>query len=83
MGAHAVKVGDITELEAEVRRAVDAGGVQVIVIDTDPGPSTAAGGAWWDVVPPSVSERTGMASVRSAYEDGRKGQNMGHKTDWS
>jgi 3D-(3,5/4)-trihydroxycyclohexane-1,2-dione acylhydrolase (decyclizing) len=83
MGAQAVKVGDIAELEAEVRRAVNAGGVQVVVIETDPGPSTAAGGAWWDVVPPAVSERKGMASVRSAYQQGRKGQNMGRQSNRS
>ena len=83
MGAQAVKVGDIAELEAEVRRAVNAGGVQVVVIETDPGPSTAAGGAWWDVAPPAVSERKGMASVRSAYQQGRKGQNMGRQSNRS
>ena len=49
LGAEAVKVASIAELEDEVARAVSAGGVQVIVIDTDPGPSTAAGGTWWDV----------------------------------
>ena len=32
-------------------------GVDVIVIDTDPGPSTEAGGVWWDVAVPAVSER--------------------------
>ena len=30
-----------------------------------------------------VSERKGMASVRSAYQDGRKGQNMGRQSDRS
>ena len=29
----------------------------VIVIDTDPAASTEAGGAWWDVAVPEVSER--------------------------
>jgi 3D-(3,5/4)-trihydroxycyclohexane-1,2-dione acylhydrolase (decyclizing) len=37
----------------------------VIVIDTDPGPSTAAGGTWWEVGVPEVSER---AEVTAAYE---------------
>jgi len=78
MGAHAVKVAGISELESEVARAVSEGGVQVIVIDTDPGPSTAAGGTWWDVAVPAVSDRAGMADIRTSYEQGRQGQKMGH-----
>ena len=79
MGANAVKVETIAALEDEVARAVAAGGVQVIVIDTDPGPSTAAGGTWWDVAPPAVSDRPGIAAIRSTYEQGRQGQKMGQK----
>ena len=77
MGAVAVKVTGIDQLETEVRRAAEQGGVQVIVIDTDPGPSTAAGGTWWDVAPPAVSDRPGMPAVRKSYEDGRQRQKMG------
>ena len=79
LGAEAVKVASIAELEDEVARAVSAGGVQVIVIDTDPGPSTAAGGTWWDVAPPAASDRPGMTAIRSSYEQGRQGQKMGQK----
>ena len=77
MGAEAVRVAGIDQLETEVRRAAEQGGVQVIVIDTDPGPSTAAGGTWWDVAPPAVSDRPGMPAVRKSYEDGRQRQKMG------
>ncbi len=79
MGATAVKVAGIDELEAAVTRAVAAKGVQVVVIDTDPGPSTAAGGSWWDVAVPAISDREGMAAIRTSYEAGRQTQKMGQK----
>ena len=49
--------------------AVARKGVDVLVIDTDPGPSTAAGGTWWEVGVPAVSER---AEVMAAYEGWRE-----------
>jgi 3D-(3,5/4)-trihydroxycyclohexane-1,2-dione acylhydrolase (decyclizing) len=65
MGARAQKAGSIAELEAMTAEAVARKGVDVIVIDTDPGPSTAAGGTWWEVGVPAVSER---AEVTAAYD---------------
>ena len=65
MGARAQKAGSIAELEAMTAKAVARKGVDVIVIDTDPGPSTAAGGTWWEVGVPAVSER---AEVTAAYD---------------
>ncbi len=65
MGARAQKAGSITELEALTAEAVARKGVDVIVIDTDPGPSTAAGGTWWEVGVPEVSARP---EVTAAYE---------------
>ena len=65
MGARAQKAGSIAELEALTAEAVARKGVDVIVIDTDPGPSTAAGGTWWEVGVPEVSERP---EVTAAYE---------------
>ena len=44
MGARAQKAGSIDELETLTAEAVTRKGVDVIVIDTDAGPSTAAGG---------------------------------------
>ena len=41
----------------------------MIVIETDPPRSTAAGGHWWDVAVPEVSER---AEVRAAREAMRR-----------
>lgn len=68
MGAKAVKVKDISNLEAELRSAKGATKPVVIVIDTDPAPSTGAGGHWWDVAVPEVSTRAEVRAARTAYE---------------
>ncbi|MGV8953931.1 MAG: 3D-(3,5/4)-trihydroxycyclohexane-1,2-dione acylhydrolase (decyclizing) [Cypionkella sp.] len=68
MGAHAVKVTTIAELEAALLAAKGAKIPQVIVIDTDPWPSTEAGGTWWDVGVPEVSDRAEVKAAREAYE---------------
>ena len=71
MGARAQKAGSIAELEAMTADAIGRDGIDVIVIDTDPEPSTAAGGAWWEVGVPEVSDR---AEVAAAYEGWRAGK---------
>ncbi len=68
LGAQAIKVGSIAELEAALIRAKTATRPVVIVIDTDPWPSTAEGGTWWDVAVPQVSARPEVNSARAAYE---------------
>jgi 3D-(3,5/4)-trihydroxycyclohexane-1,2-dione acylhydrolase (decyclizing) len=68
LGATAEKVGSIIELEAALGRARDAAGTYVVVIDTDPAITTEAGGAWWDVAVPEVSERGGVTAARAAYD---------------
>jgi 3D-(3,5/4)-trihydroxycyclohexane-1,2-dione acylhydrolase (decyclizing) len=67
LGALSEKVDDIAGLEAAMGRAAAAERTYVIVIDTDPGLSTAAGGAWWDVAVPEVSDRAEVAGARAAY----------------
>ena len=74
MGARAQKAGSIGELEAMTREAVARKGVDVIVIDTDPGPSTAAGGTWWEVGVPEVSERSEVATAYEGWRAGKKHQ---------
>ena len=74
MGANAVKVANIAELEAEMQKAKTATIPTVIVIDTDPMPGTGAGGTWWDVAVPEVSNRTEVTEARKAYEVGTKAQ---------
>jgi 3D-(3,5/4)-trihydroxycyclohexane-1,2-dione acylhydrolase (decyclizing) len=68
MGAAAVQVASITELEAALGRAKAASGPFVVVIDTDPHPSTPHGGTWWEVAVPEVSERAEVRDKRAAYE---------------
>ncbi len=74
MGAKAVKVGSIAELEAALAEAKGAAIPVVIVIDTDPAPSTAAGGTWWDVAVPEVSTRAEVRAARARYEENTKKQ---------
>ncbi|EAR51105.1 Acetolactate synthase [Oceanicola granulosus HTCC2516] len=68
MGAAAVKVADLENLEAEIGKARDRDIPTVIVIDTDPYPGTGVGGHWWDVAVPEVSARPEVASARAEYE---------------
>jgi 3D-(3,5/4)-trihydroxycyclohexane-1,2-dione acylhydrolase (decyclizing) len=65
MGAVSVKVGSIAELEEALAKRHDKSVPYVLVIDTDPYPSTEHGGTWWEVGVPEVSDR---AEVRAAHE---------------
>lgn len=76
MGAVAVKVADIAELEAHLARAKGADRPYVIVIDTDPGPSAAGGGTWWDVGVPEVSVRETVRAARAKYETSKSLQRL-------
>ena len=49
----------------------------VLVIDTDPLASTEAGGHWWDVAVPEVSERAEVRAARANYEIAMKTQRLG------
>ncbi len=77
MGAAAVKAASIAELETAFKAARAAKSTQVIVIDTDPMGSTDAGGFWWDVAVPAVSERAEVGAARRGYEDALKLQRVG------
>ena len=77
LGAEAVKVKSIAELETAFKKARGAGSTQAIVIDTDPIGSTDAGGFWWDVAVPAVSERKEVGAARRAYEVAQKLQRVG------
>jgi len=68
MGAEAVKVGSIAELEAALARRHDAKGPHVVVIDTTAYPPREIGGFWWDVAVPAVSERQEVLKARVGYE---------------
>ena len=69
MGAHAEKASDIQDLEAKIQSARGRDIPSVIVIETDPYPGTGAGGSWWEVAIPEVSEREEVRAARRVYEE--------------
>ena len=73
MGAQAVKVNDIGQLEVELRAAKSSKLPVVLVIDTDPWPGTEGGGAWWDVGIPEVSDRPAVQAARARQDAQRAG----------
>jgi 3D-(3,5/4)-trihydroxycyclohexane-1,2-dione acylhydrolase (decyclizing) len=77
LGAEAVKVASIGELEGALAKARRAAKVQVIVIDTDPMTTTDAGGHWWDVAVPEVSPRPTVVAARENYEKALAAQRVG------
>jgi 3D-(3,5/4)-trihydroxycyclohexane-1,2-dione acylhydrolase (decyclizing) len=76
MGARSIKVGSIAELEAALATRMGAKGPVVIVIDSDPYPSTPHGGSWWEVAVPEVSTRPQVRDARDRYVKGRKAQKI-------
>ena len=77
LGARSEKVAGIAELEAALARARASDRTYVVVIDTDPAISTEAGGAWWDVAVPEVSDRPEVRAARAAYDAARQNQRLG------
>ncbi len=78
MGAIAVKAASIAELETALAQAKANTRTTVVVIDTDPLISTGAGGAWWDVAVPEVSDREQVRTARANYDERRKRQTIGN-----
>jgi 3D-(3,5/4)-trihydroxycyclohexane-1,2-dione acylhydrolase (decyclizing) len=72
LGALSEHVVTLGELEAALVRARAAERSYVIVIDTDPSKTTEAGGWWWDVAVPEVSERPEVEAARRDYERGTR-----------
>jgi 3D-(3,5/4)-trihydroxycyclohexane-1,2-dione acylhydrolase (decyclizing) len=77
--AHARSLGALSEhaatlgqLGAALGRARAADRSYVVVIDTDPLKTTEAGGWWWDVAVPEVSDRPEVNAARRAYENGMR-----------
>jgi 3D-(3,5/4)-trihydroxycyclohexane-1,2-dione acylhydrolase (decyclizing) len=74
MGAIAVKVSSIAELERAIADSKKNDRTSVFVIDTDPLITTEAGGHWWDVAVPEVSPREQVNKARKNYVEARKHQ---------
>lgn len=77
LGAIARKAASLAELETGLMEAKSAPRTTVVVIDTDPLISTAAGGAWWDVAVPAVSARSEVQAARADYDERRSRQRLG------
>lgn len=76
MGAVARKVNSTAELEAALKETANETRTTVLVIDTDPLAVTDAGGHWWDVAVPEVSERPTVNAARREYEAALKAQKL-------
>lgn len=74
MGATSIKVSSIAELEDALSKRIEIKGPYVVVIDTDAYANTEAGGTWWDVGVPEVSERAEVRQARAAYETNKTTQ---------
>ena len=77
MGAVSRRVSSIAELETALHETESADRTTVIVIDTDPLIATDAGGHWWDVAVPEVSDRPQVNAAREAYVKALKAQRAG------
>jgi len=77
LGAEAVKVHSIGELESAFAAARKAKTTQAIIVDTDPMGTTDAGGAWWDVAVPATSTRIEVNKARENYEKALASRRIG------
>jgi 3D-(3,5/4)-trihydroxycyclohexane-1,2-dione acylhydrolase (decyclizing) len=72
LGADASHVKNLAGLAGALAAARRSLNTTVLVIDTDPAASTTAGGHWWDVAVPEVSERAEVRAAREHYESARR-----------
>jgi 3D-(3,5/4)-trihydroxycyclohexane-1,2-dione acylhydrolase (decyclizing) len=72
LGAIARKVSSLAELETALAESRVHDRTSIVVIDTDAGISTDAGGHWWDVAVPEVSVRPQVEAARKRYDDALK-----------
>lgn len=77
MGAVAVKISSIADLETAIEQSKGNDRTSVIVIDTDPLITTKEGGHWWDVAVPEVSPRGEVNKAREAYVKALEAQRIG------
>ena len=76
LGAKSREVASLAELEAALPEIRVERHTSVIVIATDPAASTNAGGAWWDVAVPEVSDWAEVTAARAAYDMARTDQQV-------
>ena len=69
LGAMSEKVACLGDLDAALQRAKECARTAVVVIDTDPVPSTAEGGTWWDVPVAGESDNDAVNNAHRDYLD--------------
>jgi len=74
LGAMSENVRTIPELEHAMARARASELTYVIAIRTDPNRTTEAGGWWWEVAVPEVSQRADVQRARAGYDSEKKAQ---------
>jgi 3D-(3,5/4)-trihydroxycyclohexane-1,2-dione acylhydrolase (decyclizing) len=67
LGAHTIRVAGVSELESALAEARRSERTSVLLIETDPAAATTAGGHWWDVAVPEISERAEVREARERY----------------
>ena len=67
LGAEALQVNNVRELDRALNDTRAKTRTVVIVINTDPHQTTAAGGAWWDVAVPEVSSSEDVSAAHEKY----------------
>jgi 3D-(3,5/4)-trihydroxycyclohexane-1,2-dione acylhydrolase (decyclizing) len=72
LGALGSRVRGTAELAGALDAARKADRTSVLVIETDPAASTTAGGHWWDVAVPEVSDRAEVRAARERYVAARR-----------
>ncbi len=77
MGADAIKVSSLADLESALKKSRASTKTTAIIIDTDPMITTDAGGAWWQVGIPEVSTRRQVRAAHKAWAKGGKLQRIG------
>ena len=74
LGANAIHVSSVSELERAIADDRGKGGVRVYAIDTTPEITTDNGDVWWDVAVPEISERGEVSDAFEAYKIARSRQ---------
>lgn len=69
LGANAEKVSGLRDLGPALQRAKESSCTAVVVIDTDPIPSTVEGGTWWDVPVAAASDNDAVSKAHKEYLD--------------
>ena len=77
MGADAIKVSSLADLEAALKKTKASPRTTAIIIDTDPMQTTDAGGTWWQVGIPEVSPRKQVRAAHASWKKAGKLQRIG------